>query len=60
MTPLIVTANFPQVRYRFYSIHNSTILTDADEETEDNDLATAGNYFSSKLELIEHIPRALV
>ena len=45
---LIVTAKFPQVRYRFYSKRYSTILTYIDEETEDNDLATAGNYFSSK------------
>ena len=48
MTLLIVTAKFPQVRYRFCSKRYSTIITYVDEETEDNDLATAGNYFSSK------------
>ena len=46
MTRLIVTANFPQVRYRSSSKPYSTILTYVDEETEDDDQATADNYFS--------------
>ena len=48
MTPLIVTANFPQVRYRFRSECYFTILTYVGEETEDNDLVAAGKYLSSK------------